>query len=140
MAKPMSGGKRSYRPIHLLSYSMGEYYPYESGACEVRGEMREVQFSPYIYIEGNPSLHHTLRHTDPPRGGWGHGASTGGTGTTPQIYVGRQSINQLEITWIKKSYLPSSSIRGHFFIRPGRLSLLSKIFTERSSSNRASFS
>lgn len=33
-----------------------------SGACEVRGEMREVKFSPYIYIYIEGTLVYTIRY------------------------------------------------------------------------------
>jgi len=56
MAKPMSGGKRSYRPIHLLSYSMGEYYPYESGAVGQNIETIELSWLRWHRLESEKNL------------------------------------------------------------------------------------
>lgn len=52
----MSGGKRSYRPIHLLSYSMGEYYPYESGAVGQNIETIELSWLRWHRLESEKNL------------------------------------------------------------------------------------
>lgn len=56
-----------------------------SGACEVRGEMREVQFSPYIYIEG--TLVYTIRYDT-----LIHHGVDGGTEQAPAELVPRNTV------------------------------------------------